>query len=79
VEDQVREQHPAERDVQVGHVGEVGLRRLAWLVHLRKDDLALGSELRPPRRNLALQRAQLTILIPTGGAIAQQSKQRLAL
>ena len=65
VEDQVRKGHAAQGDAQAAHVGEVGLRRFARFVDLRKDHLAARAVLSPPRGDLTMQRAQLTSLVTT--------------
>ena len=67
------------RPYQEAAVREVGLRRLAGPVPLRQHDLALGTVGRALPLHLALQRADLTVLVAAGVLPLQQPEQRLGL
>src|SRR5579859_2683062 len=79
MEDQVWKRHAAQRHAQAVHIGEVGLRRFAGLVDLGKDHLAARTVLSPPRRDLTMQRAQLTRLVAARVELLQEPEQRRAL
>src|ERR1043166_2201173 len=70
---------PRQGDVQLGQMAEVGGAQLAWSVLLRKEDLLGRSCQRPPRLELALQGAQLSILEAARKLALQIAKQRLGL
>ena len=79
VEQQVREGGARQRDVQGIHGGEVGLRHAPGDMLLREHYLPLRPLLYPPGLHVALQGAQLPLLIATRKGLAQQRKQRLRL
>jgi hypothetical protein len=77
--DQVRKRRAAETHAKRIHGREVGLGHASWDVLLRKHDLLPQAVANPPRLHMALQRAQLTLLVTTRERRAQQREQRLRL
>jgi hypothetical protein len=75
----VHEQLPCDGDRELGRVREVGLRRLTGPVLLRQHDLAIGTVGRAPLLHVALQRAELAVLVAAGVLLLQQLEQRLGL
>ncbi len=79
VEEQMRERDPAERDAEIGHVGEVRLRHDPGLMDLGEEDLLGRTVLRPPGGDLALEGAELDGLIVVRPAFAEQGEERRRL
>src|SRR5581483_6283976 len=79
VEDEVREGDAGEGDPQVGHVGEVRLGNPPRLVHLGEDHLLVWTVLGPPEGDLALEGAQLVLLVVARPPGREHGKQGRAL
>src|SRR3990172_325400 len=79
MEHKVGESNPTQTDAKIGHVGEVGLGDATRIVDLRKDHLLFRAVAHPPDGNLALQGAQLTLLVAPRVLLVEQGKEGGAL